>query len=321
MSEELDIFDWLKQHAQQLKPTPEEIERSQRRLETAISAEKAATSRRETPRRLVTWVAAAAVVTVTVVAVVPFLARDQAEAALIELAQAARQATPLDIPEGSFIYAESSGFNLVGREAEEFGLEGGSVSYLLPRTRRVWKSPENDFVMLEVTYEQPAFFDPVAEAAYYGMGLDETDQVGQTTREQFTGVIDPVDEINWPTNNDDLLKAMISYLDAEPSASAELVNLAVNLLRERSPSPQLRAAILEVLADLPVELVREDRETITIGIIDAGRNQTFTLSRSGQLLAETATLIDGDPQAGIPPGTVTTRIEYQPTEVVEDLPD
>lgn len=322
MSDERDIFDWLKQHAQPLKPTPEEIERAHRRLDTAISAEKAATSRRETRRRLVTWMAAAAAVTVAAVAVIPFLARDQAEAALIEVAQAAREATPVDIPEGSFVYAESTGFNLVGREAEEFGLEGGSVSYLLPRTRRVWKSPDNEFVMLEVTYDQPTFFDPDAEAevAYYKMGLDDTDQVGETTREQFAGVIDPVDEINWPNNRTDLLDAMTTYLDTESPTTAELVNLAVNLLRERNPSPQLRAAVLEVLADLPVELVREDRETITIGIIDAGRNQTFTLSRSGHLLAETATLIDGDPQAGIPPGAVTTDIQYRPIEVVEALP-
>ena len=321
MSDERDIFDWLKQHAQPQQPSPEETERAQRRLEAAIAAEQAIAHRRQTRRRPTTWIAAAAAVTVAVVALHPFLNRDQAEAALGEIAEAAREATPVDIPQGSFIYAESAGFNLVGRDADEFGLEGGSVSYLLPGTRKVWKSPDSDFVMLEVTYDQPTFFDPDAEAAYYRMGLDETDQVGETTREQFTGVTDPVDEINWPDNRDDLLDAMNTYLGTESPTTPELVNLVVNLLRERNPSPQLKAAILEVLADLPIELVREDSESITIGIIDAGRNQTFTLSRSGHLLAETATLIDGDPQAGIPPGTVTSRIEYQPIEVVEDLPD
>lgn len=321
MSDERDIFDWLRQHARPLKPTPEETERAHRRLQAAIAAEKASTHRRQTRRRMATWVAGAAAVTVAVVATLPFLARDQAEAALIEIAEVAREATPVDIPEGSFIYAKSTGFNLVGREANEFGLDGGSVSYLLPRTRKVWKSPDSDFVMLEVKYDRPTFFDPDVEAAYYRMGLDENDQVGQTVREQFTGVIDPVDEIIWPDNRDDLLTAMHTYIGTETPTTPELVNLAVNLLRERNPSPELRAAILEVLAGLPVELVREDGETITIGIIDADRNQTFTFTRSGQLQAETATLIDGDPRAGIPPETVIAHIEYRPTEVVDSLPD
>lgn len=321
MGDKRDIFDWLRNHTQPLEPASGEIERAQQRLQAAIEAEKTAIRRRNTRRRMTTWIAGAAAITVAVAVILPFLTRDQAEAALIEMAQAAREATPVDIPQGSYIYTESTGFTLVGREAEEFGLEGGAVSYLLPRTRRVWKSPDSQFVMLEVTYDQPTFFDPDAEATYYRMGLNETDQVGETTREQFTGVIDPVDEINWPNNRDNLLQAMTSYLGTESPTTPELLNLAVNLLRERNPSPQLRATVLEVLADLPVELVREDSESITIGIIDGGRNQTFTLSRSGHLLAETATLIDGDPQAGMPPGTVTTRIQYQPIEVVEDLPD
>lgn len=320
MSDERDILDWLRDHTNSLEPTSDAVERAQRRLEAAIEAEKAARRQRKKRRRLATWMVAAAAGTVAAAVFVPFLARDPAGAALIEIAEAAREASPTDIPQGSFIYSESSGFNLVGREAEEFGLPGETVSYLLPRTRRVWKSPANEFVMLEITYEHPRFPDPEAEAAYYSMDLDETDQVGQTVREQFTGVIDPVDAIEWPANRDSLLKAMTSYLDTESPTTAELANLGVNLLRERNPSPQLRAAILEVLADLPVDLVRENSGAITIGIIDAGRNQTFTLSPTGQLQAETTILINGDPQTGIAPGTITTQIEYQPIEVVENLP-
>lgn len=320
MSDERNILDWLRDHTQLLEPTSGEIERAQHRLEAVIEAEKAARRREQTRKRL-PWMAAAAALTVAVAVMVPFLARNPAEAALIEIAQAAREAAAVDVPQGSFIYAESTGFNLVGREAEEFGLESGSVSYLLPRTRRVWKSPKDEFVMLEVSYERPTFFNPQAETAYYRMGLDQNDQVGQTVRQQFAGVIDPVDEIKWPSNRDHLLAAMRSYLGAETPTKAELANLAINLLRERNPSPQLRAAILEVLADLPVDLVQEDGEAITIGVTDTGRNQTFTLSRTGQLQAETTVLINGDPQSEIAPGTVTTRIEYQPIEIVDNLPD
>ena len=69
---------------------------------------------------------------------VPVAVRQPAEAALIEIAQAARQAQPVDVPDGSFIYAESTGFNLVGREGDEFGLPGGSVAYLIPEFEDFW---------------------------------------------------------------------------------------------------------------------------------------------------------------------------------------
>lgn len=321
MSDGQDVFDWLKDQMDPLEPTPDAIQRAQNRLEAAIAGEKAAQRRHNAKRHLASGTAAAIALGVVAVVVGSFLVRDPAEAALMEIAEAARQATSLEVPQGSAIFAESTGFDLVGREANEFGLPGESVSYLLPRTRRVWKSPDDEFVMLEVTYGRPKFFDPAAEAAYYETDLDEADQVGETVREQFTAVIDPVDEVDWPNNPQSLLAEMTRYLGTDPPSTAELVNLAVNLLRERNPSPQLRAATLEVLADLPLDLSEQDNDSVTIGIVHAGRMQTFTFSRIGWLLAETTTLINGEPQSGIPPGTVTTDIHYQPVEVVQSLPD
>lgn len=321
MSDGRDIFDWLKDHMDPLEPTRDEVQRARCRLEAAIEAEKAARKPSTARRRLVGGIAAALALGIVVVVVGLFLASDRAEAALTEIAEAARQAAALDAPEGSFIFAESTGFDLVGREANEFGLPGESVSYLLPRTRRVWKSPDDEFVMLEVTYGRPTFLDPEAEAAYYEMGLDEADQVGETVRERFIGIIEAVDEIDWPTDPEGLLAEMTRYLGTDSPRTAEFVNLAVNLLRERNPSPQLRAAILEVLSELPVDLINEDDESVTIGTQDGGRLQTFTFNRTGGLVAETAVLIDGEPKSGIPPGTITTDIRYQPVEVVHGLPD
>lgn len=320
MSDERDILDWLRQHTNPQDPTPGEIERARARLTVAIQAEKQATRRRTPRRRYLMRLVAAVAVAVATVVLVPVAVRQPAEAALIEIAQAARQAQPVDVPDGSFIYAESTGFNLVGREGDEFGLPGGSVAYLLPRTRRVWRSPDHQFVRLETTHGEPRFFDPAHEAAYYQLGLDRTDNIGKTIREEFTEIADPVDEIQWPTNPNDLRQTMDEYLGSATPAPAELVDLAVNILRERSPSPPLRAAVLELLADLPVDLIRQDDHTTTIGVTNNGRHQTYTLSLDGQLRAETATLIDGDPSSGIPPGTQTTDIEYQPVEVIQHLP-
>lgn len=321
MSDGREIFDWLKDHLDPLEPTPDAFQRAQNRLEAAIAAEKAPRTRPTAGHRLTVGIAAAIALGVAAVVVGSFLVSDQAEATLTEIANAARQATPVDVPQGSFIFAESTGFNLVGREASEFGLPGDSVSYLLPRTRRVWKSANDEFVMLDVAHGRPTFFDPAAEAAYYEMGLDEIDQVGETVRERFTGVIDPVDEVDWPNNSESLLAEMTRYLGTDPPSTAELVNLAVNLLRERNPSPPLRSATLEVLANLPVDLIEQDNDSVTIGIVDAGRMQAFTFSRVGWLLAETTTLMDGEPQSGLPAGTVTTDIQYQTVKVVQSLPE
>jgi hypothetical protein len=251
----------------------------------------------------------------------PILTRDPAQAALIEIARAARAASPIDVPSGSFILSESTRFDLAIRPGEELGVSSEFVAYQLPTSRRVWRAPEQRFFMVETIIGEPTFFSSEVEAAYYTAGIDEADKVGETITEQFSDVVDPLMETEWPTETDRLMEEMESFLQSEAPTPAQMVGLAADLLRETNPNPELRAALLEVLAQLPLDLEEQDDDSVTIGVTEDERLTTLTLSRTGELQAETITLLEGDPQLGIPFRTVIEDVRHQPTQIVESLPE
>ncbi|MGA9596296.1 MAG: hypothetical protein WBV06_09070, partial [Acidimicrobiia bacterium] len=248
-----------------------------------------------------------------------------AEAALAEVAEAARAATPIDIPEGSFIYTRSERVDLAIRSGVEFGLDEESVAYLLPSIREVWRQPETEFIQIHTTNHTPTFFTPDAEDAYYRLGLDATDHLDEVQTEQLTGVTDPILEVDWPTEPDALYQALRDYAaqggDERPKA-VQVFDLATDLLREVDRTPDLRAAVVDVLARLPVDLAEQTSQAITISIsytTPAPTRDTITLSSDGQLLAETSTLLAGDPELGIPADTTILQVEYQKKRTTDEL--
>ncbi len=75
------------------------------------------------------------------------------------------------------------------------------------------------------------------------------------------------------------------------------------------------------LARLPVRLVNQTSETITIGITyktPLATRDTITLSLEGDLLAETSMLLEADPELGIPANTVVLSVAYQETRITDD---
>ncbi|MEX1133966.1 MAG: hypothetical protein WED83_03875 [Acidimicrobiia bacterium] len=210
------------------------------------------------------------------------------------------------------------------RPGIEFGLEKEYVAYLLPTVREVWRAPEQRFIQIRTDTDTPEFFDPVIEAAYYANSLDEADHVGQILTEQLTDVVDDLVETVWPTDAEQLKAAMETYLstgDTGPT-EARMFHLATAILRESNPSPALRAAALEVLAGLDLELVEEDAETFTVALTYSDPNPTrdsITLSRQGELLGEKSVLFEGDPEIGIPPGMTISRVEYLEWGLKPDL--
>ena len=82
-----------------------------------------------------------------VIVAVPLTRTSPAQAALVEIAQAARQATPIEVPPGSYISTTSEQTDLAIRPGGEFGLEQESVAYLLPTTRQIWRQPAQQFVI------------------------------------------------------------------------------------------------------------------------------------------------------------------------------
>jgi hypothetical protein len=267
----------------------------------------------------------AIVVVLAIIGGLALLQPNPAEAALGEVAEAARVATPVEVPDGSFIYTRSERVDLAIRPGIEFGLERAFVAYLLPSLREVWRQPATSFIQIRTSNQEPTFFDPVVEAAYYRLGLDGIDRLNETQTERFTNAADPLREFDWPTESRPLHDALADYAaqggDERPQF-AQVFDLAIHLLREADPPRELRAGILQVVARLPVELIERTSRTITVGITYTTPEPTrhiVTLSLEGELLAETSTLLQADAELGIPADTETLRVIYLETRTTDDL--
>lgn len=314
-----DPFDVLREQMQTPEPTPEDVAKARGRLEQAIAAER---------RRVRHWrdwrvLAGVAAAVALVLVAVPLATTSRAQAALTEIAQASREATPLEVPTGSFVATTSERTDLAIRPGEDFELDREFVAYLLPTTRQVWRQPEEQFVLIRTTVGTPVFFDPLHEQAYYAAELDKADRIGETVVDQFTDVADPILEAEWPSDPDQLLTAMNEFIGGTADSEtqpADLFTLAANLLRETNPPPELRGSILEVLAGLPLDLDKDDDTSIKVSVVDDGRRLTMELSVHGDLLSESTTLLEADPTLGIPVGTLISEATYHMAQVVDELP-
>lgn len=314
-----DPFELIRREAQPAEPSEDQLLHARQRLQAAILNEQVRAKR---PARRWLVPSLATVLLLLVVGGVALFRPSPAEAALAEIAEAARTAAPIDIPQGSFIYTRSDRVDLAIRPGFEFGFDVEFVAYLLRSTREVWRQPDTEFIQIRTTNHAPIFFTPDAEAAYYQLGLDSSDRLDEVQSEQLTGVTDPILEVDWPTTEPDALnEALRDYAaqggDDRPEA-VQVFDLATDLLRETDQSPQFRAAIIEMLAQLPVDLLERTDSAITIGVTHQPRTptqDTITLSPAGFLLSETSTLLAGDPELGIPAGTIILQVDYPETGI------
>lgn len=317
-----DPFGLIRREALPVEPSDGDYQRARQRLQAAIRHEEQRRGRQVRGWLIPSLVATALLV---VVGAIALFRPTPAEAALAEVAEVAREAAPLEIPSGSFVYTRSERVDLALRPGSEFGLDQEFVAYLLPSTREIWRQPDTEFVQIRTTTHTPIFFDEAIEDTYYRLGLDATDRLGETQTQQLTGVVDPILEVDWPSQPNALYEALRDYAaqggDQRP-ISVQIFDLATDLLREADPTPELRAAIVQVLARLPVRLVNQTSQTITIGITytaPLATRDTITLSTQGQLLAETSSLLAADPELGIPANTVVLKVDYLETRITDDL--
>jgi len=302
-----DPFDILRALAGDPTPTEADVSHTWARLQAAIVKEQTRTSR----RRLLP-VAVAAAMLVAVVSVLVVTRPTRVEAALGEIAAAARTATPQEIPDGSFLYIRNEGTGTGIRPGDELGL-ADHWAIQIPIVRQVWR--QGDFEQVTTTYRTPRFFDPNVEAAYYAHDLDLNDHIGQTITQQFTGITNELTDINWPTDPDQLRRALDNYLQqshSELPLDVQVFKLATELLRETDPGPALRSALVQVFAQLPMTLVdRTPDGTVTLAITYDNQprvRDTITLNPHGYLIAETETYLQATPV--IPADTIVSTITY-----------
>ena len=326
MTEFDDILQRLRGEAGDPVPTDEDRRAARARLDAAITAERGYTRR---TRALRWFTAAAALVAVAAGSLwVLGVGRTPAVASLEGIARAARQAGPLDVPDGAFLYVRAEETSLTVRPGSEFGLDVDWLPYLLPTTTETWTGPAGRFVQIRTTIGTPRFFDPAAEVAYRTTGGGDADRVGQTATERFTDVTGPYHDITWSTNAETLvtqIDAVTGSEDQRRPARERRLDVVLDLLRDPLTEPELRGALIETFALLgPNEITPESDSSTTLTFLTAGERPTriqVTITSTGWPIGEHHTLLGDDTELDIPAGTIIYESHREPPQLVDQLPD
>jgi hypothetical protein len=234
-----------------------------------------------------------------------------------------RATTQPAIPEGSFAYFKSERADLVVRPATDFGLTDRTwVAYLQPLTRELWRSPDVRFLQVTTTLGDPTLFD-TSISAQVSEALVGT--LHEPTTEQFLEVEDPLLSTEWPSEPSRLKQSMEAYIAQSAGdrlLSVGLFELAGHLVRESWRPPQFRAAVLEVISDLPVSARDAPRGSQTFSLTyrdpqEVRRDLTF--SALGYLSAEVMTSLEEDAELRIPSGTALSSAQHATPEIRSNL--
>ena len=315
------LFDGL---VERQSPTPPQVESAWRSLSDAM-ADTTVQPRRKP--RLVTSVAAVAAVVLMVAIVSVQWIRTPAEALLGELAEATRSISPQELPEGSYVYVARDELVSADNAAQIDG-EWIPIQYLLPIRTETWT--QGDTQQLETTVGDPVFFDAETEQFYYENGLDAADQVGVTRLDAITGIdnLPVLDE--WSTSPDVLADQLRMAAEADPAPlpmDVRIIEAIMELLiPELVASPELRAATIEVLADLDLDQQSIDSGGVAASITyeDPGFGTvtlTVSFDGAGHLIGVEKTTLSGSDPAGLPANTTFERMTQTPPTIVAEPGD
>jgi hypothetical protein len=308
---------------------PEGVREAARgRLRAAMAAEVARPRARWA--RPVAVVAASALVAAAALAWVLLQAPPAAEAALERLATEVERIPAEAFPEGALLYTRSEQRSLVLLSSTDLpGIAVAEAAMVVPRTREVWIAPDGS-TRLQITTGTPAFFDEATAEAYRRSGLPASFQIGTTVAQAFAPSADRIDPADWPTDpaqlEVELVAAAANLGPPEQPLATRLLGLAADLLRETGAQPDLRAAVLRVLARAEGLTVTTGAEPGVLQVTASYEDEAGTWSHTvafdaeGNLIAETEVAVTGIPSAGVPPGTEIFQARYQPTAVIPEVP-
>ncbi len=308
---------------------PDEVLAARRLLNAAIAQEH---RRADVPRRR--WLAAAVtgaaavVVALVVVFSVTSLRAPTAQALLFDLIDVAIGAEPLDPAEGEFTYVRAAGVQLVSAEVS-IDADRDTVAWLQPFEDERWYAADGSFRVRFVPGERQFFSedDAAIVAADPFLSQDELTPIVEDLPPR------PVDVLraDLPTEAGVLREALIDefQLDAPERTrplEVELVDQVGDLMVEHDATPQLRAALLGVLADLDgIELVERGAGRFTVGVEYAALSTgerlrlEYVFDQDSALLVEEGLVyLEPAPESGIPAGT-TSSVRYDAPEVVAEL--
>lgn len=329
MSKPTDPFDRLRQAIPDATPDLLQTQQARHALEAAIAAETHPTtsvrpSRHNTMARLAVAAVAFSVVAVSISMLIS--RSETAVATLQEIAQAALQAEPSDIPPGGFLFQESTERSLRVLPGSEVGVDQEFAAYILTTDRSTWRNPEVGFVQTAMTNRDPEFFDPKVEEGYASQRLADADRLDLTIIDQFTDVTDPILNTQWPDSPDDLFDAIVSAIGPTPQAEAQghqVFDFAIDMLAEPI-DPTLRATVVEVIARFTqptsVTSLPDGSARIEYDYFDGlETRQTATIRNDGTLESRQVMLLEADTELGLPPGILVASTSYSRWEPTQEL--
>jgi hypothetical protein len=294
------------------EPSQADFDHAWVRLTEAMSAP---AGRRSQTRSRLSWAAATAIVAVVAVLVLQTTSISAAGAVINDLARVVVLTDEMLIPDDQFAYTvtEASRLAEVGQDViPEVELTHESLLYILSSKYERW-SGDQGTVHAQETNHEARFFSAADEEAYYAARLDEGDRLGETvvrTQQDSNSVLE---EEDWSTDPDELESMIRAEVGDDEIA---VLNKCLNFLRAPLLSPELRAAVLSVIAGLELELVEETGDgggtfAVEYELEELGpRRLTFTLDADGYLVFEEVVLINGYPELGVPAGTADYRATY-----------
>lgn len=324
-SEPFDPFDTLRDAVPDTSPNLNQTKQARDALQAAIATEDRSGLARVL--RVMPRVAVALVVFVfAVISLSLVVSRDDsAIATLQEIAHAAREAEPADIPTDGFLFRESLERNLWIVAGSELGLDREFAAYSLEMQRSIWRNPEDRFVQMRIVNRDPIFYDDEVARGYDSQGMADIDALGQPVIERFTDVVDPILETAWSESPDQLRSQIIDVIgrgEAGNTSSFMLFDFAIDMLTEPI-TPPVRGAVVELLAALDLDQVTSNADgSIRLEIEDhdgLSTQQIVVLRDDGTLQSRDIVLLEEDPELGLPAGTVTSTGTYSRWTEVADI--
>lgn len=306
-------------------PGVEQVDAARLRFQAVVQVEQHASRRSGRTWSLRIAAVAALVVAIAVVSNVLPVARPTANAFLVEIAEATR-VLPDDtsFPAGGYLYTDTT--NTVVTPSSEIPGQQGEVAfvYVLPVRTQSWQ--QGEFLLNRITVGTPIFFDPSTEENYYQSGFDELDRVGETYDVPQDGFVDPENTSLWSTDPAELrdqLEAAAESSHASSSLDRRIIDVAEDLLRPAVLAPpQLRAALIEVIAGLNVDVDRIPDGNVLASVeyddeFYGTVAYTLTFNPDGYLVKSTEVTLSGSVDGSIPPNTTYVEVELAPPLFVD----
>jgi len=236
---------------------------------------------------------------------------------------AASQPTLAPPRPGQYVYTESqsvqeSDWNGVGPNHDQ------SFSVLIPHLREVWIAPDSSGRLRE-TEGAPKFLTDHDRAAWIAAGRPELGG-NNTSDESFrAGGLSYLDLSKLPTEPEQL-RTMIEQRQIEggPPGDGETFAIVGDLLRETYAPPQVRAALFQIVSNLPgVQLIGASqdgvgRSGIAVAYTNADiRHELIFDPSTSALLGEQTVIADPTRNPSLPAGTVVSWAAYLTSAIVD----